>query len=172
MSANSPSSASGTEHARMLRDSVADFVKRGTDVKRVRRLRDTQPGFDREVWRQMAEFGWLGILVPEQYGGLGLGCAEMAIVAAGTASALTPEPLTAAAVLAAGAIAHGDNEPLKHELLESLAAGALILQEAGGLITDFAGELHFLESGDIVAANAAIHSRILEKVQASGLCRP
>ncbi|MEO5348762.1 MAG: inositol monophosphatase [Magnetococcus sp. YQC-3] len=52
-----------------------------------------------------------------------------------------------------------------------MAAGALILQEAGGLITDFAGELRFLESGDIVAANAAIHNRILEKVQASGLCR-
>ena len=110
----------------MLRDSVADFVKRGTDIKRVRRLRDTQPGFERPVWQQMAEFGWLGILVPEQYGGLGLGCAEMAIVAAGTGSALTPEPLTAAAVLAAGVIVRGDNETLKRELLESLVAGALI----------------------------------------------
>ncbi len=110
----------------MLRDSVADFAKRGTDIKRVRRLRDTQPGFERAVWRQMAEFGWLGILVPEQYGGLGLGCTEMAIVAAGTAGVLTPEPLTAAAVFAAGAIARGDNEALKRELLEALVAGSLI----------------------------------------------
>ena len=91
----------------MLRDSVADFAKRGTDIKRVRKLRDTTPGFERAVWQQMAEFGWLGILVPEQYGGLGLGCTEMAIVAAGTAGALTPEPLTAAAVLAGEAIARG-----------------------------------------------------------------
>jgi alkylation response protein AidB-like acyl-CoA dehydrogenase len=74
----------------------------------------------------MAEFGWLGILVPEAYGGLGLGCTEMAIVAAGTASALTPEPLTSAAVLAGGVIARSDNETLKRELLESLVAGALI----------------------------------------------
>jgi alkylation response protein AidB-like acyl-CoA dehydrogenase len=110
----------------MLRDSVADFVKRGTDIKRVRRLRDTRPGYERPVWQQMAEFGWLGILVPEQYGGLGLGCAEMAIVAAGTAGALTPEPLTAAAVLAGGAIARSDNETLKTELLEALVAGKLI----------------------------------------------
>jgi alkylation response protein AidB-like acyl-CoA dehydrogenase len=110
----------------MLRDSVTDFVKRGTDTKRVRRLRGTQPGFERSVWRQMAEFGWLGILVPEQYGGLGLGCTEMAIVAAGTASALTPEPLTAAAVFAGGAIARGDNDALKRELLEALVAGSLI----------------------------------------------
>lgn len=52
-----------------------------------------------------------------------------------------------------------------------IAAGVLILQEAGGLITDFAGETNFLASGNLVAANAAIHSRILAKVQASELCR-
>ncbi len=126
MSAHSPDRAFANDDVRMLRDSVIDFVKRGTDIKRVRRLRGTQPGFERAVWRQMAEFGWLGILVPEQYGGLGLGCTEMAIVAAGTASALTPEPLTAAAVLAGGAIARGDNEALKRELLEALVAGSLI----------------------------------------------
>jgi alkylation response protein AidB-like acyl-CoA dehydrogenase len=50
----------------------------------------------------------------------------MAIVAAGTAGALTPEPLTSAAVLAAGAIAHGDNETLKAQLLEQLVGGELI----------------------------------------------
>ena len=110
----------------MLRDSVADFVARGTDIKRVRRLRGTQPGFESSVWRQMAELGWLGILVPEEYGGMGLGCTEMAIVAAGTAGALIPEPLTSAAVLAAGAIARGDNETLKRELLGQLVAGELI----------------------------------------------
>ena len=141
LAADSQTSVSGNDHARMLRDSVADFVKRGTDIKRVRRLRDTQPGFERPVWQQMAEFGWLGILVPEEYGGLGLGCTEMAIVAAGTAGALTPEPLTAAAVLAAGAIARGDNETLKRELLESLVAGAMIpalaWQERPGMIAQF-----------------------------------
>src|SRR3954469_9686665 len=122
----------------MLRDSVADFVKRGTDLKRVRRLRETVPGFEKTVWRQMAEFGWLGILVPEQYGGLGLGCTEMAIVAAGTAGALTPEPLTAAAVLAARTIIGGDNEALKQELLASLVSGdtipALAWQERAGTL--------------------------------------
>lgn len=53
-----------------------------------------------------------------------------------------------------------------------IAAGVLILQEAGGLVTDFDGEHHFLISGDVVAANAAIHNRILGKIQASDLCRP
>ena len=56
----------------------------------------------------------------------GLGCTEMAIVAKGTASALTPEPLTAAAVLAAATIARSDNDRFKRELLEALVAGSLI----------------------------------------------
>jgi alkylation response protein AidB-like acyl-CoA dehydrogenase len=126
LSGESAHAAADSGHAALLRDSVADFVARGTDIARVRRLRGTRPGFERAVWQQMAGLGWLGILVPENYGGLGLGCTEMAIVAAGTARALVPEPLTAAAVLAAGAIERGDNANLKRELLTGLVAGKLI----------------------------------------------
>jgi myo-inositol-1(or 4)-monophosphatase len=53
-----------------------------------------------------------------------------------------------------------------------IAAGAMILLEAGGFVTDFAGENDYLRSGNVVAANAAIHARLLEKVHASALCRP
>ena len=52
-----------------------------------------------------------------------------------------------------------------------IAAGALILLEAGGLITDFEGNTQFLKSGDVIAANAAIHSRMLGKIQESELYR-
>ncbi|MBE0627026.1 MAG: acyl-CoA dehydrogenase family protein, partial [Burkholderiales bacterium] len=54
---------------RMLRDSAADFAS--LDAARVRRLRGTDPGFERSRWREMAEMGWLGILIPEEQGGLG-----------------------------------------------------------------------------------------------------
>ena len=84
----------------------------------------------------MAELGWLGILVPERYGGLGLGLAEMAIVAQGLARALAPEPLTACAVLATTRLARGENEALKERELPRLAAGealaALAWQEEAG----------------------------------------
>ncbi len=120
----------------MLRDSVADFVARGTDIARVRRLRDTPGEYDREVWNKMAELGWLGILVPEQYGGMGLGLGEAAIVAEGLGRALAPEPFSAAAVLAAEAVIGGDNEALKEDLLPKIVSGevlpALAWQERAG----------------------------------------
>jgi len=134
-----PNTAPGAaEHRRILADSVADFTARGTDIARVRRLRGTPQEYDRAVWKKMAELGWLGILVPEQYGGLGLGLSEMAIVARQLARALTPEPLTGAAVLAAGALVESDNETLKREQLPRLVAGdmlpALAWQEDAGAL--------------------------------------
>lgn len=130
--------APGTEHRRMLAESVADFATRGTDIARVRRLRGTPGEYDRAVWKNMAELGWLGILVPEQYGGLGLGLTEMAIVAKGLARALTPEPLAASAVLAATALIAGENETLKQEELPRLVSGemlpALAWQEDAGAL--------------------------------------
>jgi alkylation response protein AidB-like acyl-CoA dehydrogenase len=134
----------GTEHRRLLADSVDDFAARGTDIARVRRLRGSRDEYDRAVWKKMAELGWLGILVPEQHGGLGLGLTEMAIVAKGLARTLAPEPLTAAAVLAASVLAAAENEPLRREQLPRLAAGdmlpALAWQEApGALDTSAAG---------------------------------
>ena len=115
-----------TGHRTALRDSVADYVKRGTDLARARRLRGTPAEYDRAAWDKMAGLGWLGILVPEQYAGLGLGLAEAAIVAEGLAQALVPEPFTAVAVLAARALAEGDNDALKQELLPQVVSGKLI----------------------------------------------
>jgi len=115
-----------TEQRAMLQMSVADFVARGTDLARVRRLRGTSAEYERAVWKKMAGLGWLGILVPERYGGLGLGLAEMAIVARGLARALVPEPLTATAVLAATALSGAENEALKREQLPRLAAGDVL----------------------------------------------
>jgi alkylation response protein AidB-like acyl-CoA dehydrogenase len=130
----------------MLAESVADFVTRGTHLARVRKLRETPGEYDRALWRRMAELGWLGILIPERYGGLGLALSEMAIVAQGLARALVPEPLTAAAVLATTALVAGDNERLKREQLPRLVAGeilpALAWQEEAGVLDPGAIRAH------------------------------
>lgn len=115
-----------SEHAELLRQSVADFVARGTDIARVRALRRDPTEYDATVWRRMAELGWTGILVPETYGGSGLGLADAAIVAEGVGRALMPEPFTAAAVLAGGVLAAAQNEALKQSLLPAVVRGELV----------------------------------------------
>ena len=127
-----------TEHRRLLEGSVAGFAARGTDIARVRKLRGTAAEYDRTIWNQMAELGWLGILVPEEHGGLGLGLTEMAIVARGLARGLAPEPLTATAVLATTALVAAENVALKREQLPRLVAGQILpvlawQEEAGAL---------------------------------------
>jgi alkylation response protein AidB-like acyl-CoA dehydrogenase len=124
---------------RMLRDSAADFAT--LDAARVRRLRGTDPGFERSVWREMADMGWLGILVPEEHGGMGLNLRATLIIAEQLGRALYPEPYGASAVMATLALLHGDNAALKERLLPQLAAGEIIASlawqdERGGLDID------------------------------------
>ena len=123
-----------SEYAGPLRESVADFVARASDIARVRALRGTAHEYDRTVWRQMGELGWLGILVPERFGGMGLGLSEAAIIAEGLARGLAPEPFTAAAVLTMELLSKCDNEALQAELMPRATKGehvvALAWQEA------------------------------------------
>jgi len=118
--------AASSDHVGPLADSVTDFVRRRADVARARRLHAGGAECDRDFWRALADMGWLGIAVPERFGGMGLGLREATIVAEGLARALVPEPFTATAVLAVSLIEGGDSEPLKQELLPRIAAGSLV----------------------------------------------
>lgn len=89
-----------SESLRMIRDSAAGIAPRTGDFKRIRALRFTDPGFDRSVWREMCDMGWLGLLVPESHGGSGLGMQEFCALAEELGASLTPEPLISAAMAA------------------------------------------------------------------------
>ena len=114
------------EQLGMLRESALRFCAPEVHVPRSRGLRGTSPGFDKAIWRNMAGLGWFGMLVPEQYGGAGLGLTELAAVCEAAGRALLPEPLVAGVVLGAGAILHGDNETLKRALLPKVLDGTLL----------------------------------------------
>jgi alkylation response protein AidB-like acyl-CoA dehydrogenase len=86
------------EHLQMLKDSAAGIAPRKGDFKRIRALRFTEPGFDRDTWREMCNMGWLGLRIPEDDGGSGLGAREFCGLAEELGAALVPEPLIAAAM--------------------------------------------------------------------------
>ncbi|GGF15498.1 acyl-CoA dehydrogenase [Aliidongia dinghuensis] len=88
------------DNIRMLRDSAAAVVPRGSDLARIRALRFGMPGFDRDVWREIGEMGWIGLRLPEAAGGAGLGMAEFCALAEELGRGLVPEPLVTGAMAA------------------------------------------------------------------------
>jgi len=88
------------ENIRMLRDSAAAVAPRDGSLARIRALRFIEPGFDKAVWRQIGEMGWIGLRLPEAAGGAGLGMAEFVALAEEMGAGLVPEPLIAGAMAA------------------------------------------------------------------------
>jgi alkylation response protein AidB-like acyl-CoA dehydrogenase len=86
----------------MLRDSAGTFVRDTAPVSHLRALRDAndQTGFSRDLWKQFAEMGFTGILIPEADGGLELGQVEAGIVLEEIGRNLTPSPFLSTAVAA------------------------------------------------------------------------
>lgn len=117
------------EILRLLREAVSAFSA-SAGVERARGLRGTRPGLDETVWHQMAENGWLGILVPEEFGGLGLGFAEMGVVAEELARVLSPEPIVGSSVLSAILLRQVTESETKTRLLEGIAGGEAIVGTA------------------------------------------
>lgn len=130
--------AARNEQLDMLRSSALDFTAGHTDHKRLREHRQKLPGYDAALVAKMAGLGWFGILVPEEYGGLGLGFGEMAVVLQELGKGLLAEPLLSTVVLAGQTILHGSNEALKQDLLPRMVEGTLLpcvawQEQEGGL---------------------------------------
>lgn len=121
-----------TEEQGMLRDSVVKFCQKEMPLEKVREFADDPIGLPDAVWNQIAEQGWLGLLVPEEHGGIGLGVTEQAIVCEEMGRALLPGPYLST-VLAAYAISNAGTETTKDSWLEKIvsgeARGALALLE-------------------------------------------
>lgn len=90
----------------MLRDAAQQFVAEAAPVSHMRALRDANDatGFSRALWKQFAEMGFTGILIPERDGGLGLGHVEAGVVLEEIGRNLTPSPFLTTAVTAVAAL--------------------------------------------------------------------
>jgi alkylation response protein AidB-like acyl-CoA dehydrogenase len=112
----------------MLRDSARGLIGDKAPVSHLRQLRDAKDasGFSRELWKAFAEMGFSGLLVPEEFGGSGLGCVEAGIVMEEIGRTLMPSPFLATGVLAASALARGGSDAQKSRYLPGIADGSLL----------------------------------------------
>src|SRR6516225_11997081 len=114
-----------TEEQSMLRDSARGLIGDKAPVSHLRHLRDCKDatGFSRELWTTFAEMGFAGLLVPEEFGGSGLGCVEAGVVMEEIGRTLMPSPFLATAVLAASALSRGGSSAQQSEHLPKISAG-------------------------------------------------
>ena len=98
-----------------------------TTEAEVRRLMATDTGYDPAVWRRIAgELGWLGLAIPERFGGAGFGLAELAVVFEETGRALLPAPLFSTLALALTALLEAGDDAAAARYLPRIAAGELV----------------------------------------------
>lgn len=99
-----------SEDQKMLVDSVIAFVKKNSPVSRLRALREDSLGYSKDIWRQMAEFGWLSVSFPESVGGLGSGFMDTALILEQFGTALVPEPMMAFHIAGTAILKAGSDE--------------------------------------------------------------
>ena len=129
-----------TEEQELLRDEVRKFLDENCDMEEVRRLMDKPEGFSRDLWKQMAELGWLGIAIPEEHGGAGLGWVDLVVLLEETGRSLFPSPLISN-TLAATALTEAGSPEQRARWLPELAQGTQI------------GTLAILEASDSLEAD-------------------
>lgn len=114
-----------TEEQELLQNSVLRFFEGEMPRDRLRKIFEGDDGFDADLWRGFAELGVLATAVEEEYGGLGLGIVELALISEALGSSAAPGPFLGH-VLCAYGISKAGSQEQKERLLPLLASGELI----------------------------------------------
>lgn len=111
-----------SETQETLKKSAREFLNAECPIATVRKLIESEMAFDAGLWSKIAAQGWTGLLIPEEYGGYGMGMVEMAVVLEEMGYALLPGPFLST-MLAAAVIERGGTEAQKRKYLPEIASG-------------------------------------------------
>ena len=116
-----------SDDLKQLRDQARRFMTERCTPAVVRRSLDGQETYAADLWREIAEMGWIGAAIPEEFGGAGLGYEGLCVLAEEMGRAVAPVPFGSTAYLAAEAILTAGSDAQRHEYLPKLADGTLIV---------------------------------------------
>tara|TARA_Y100001933_G_scaffold212423_1_gene217525 strand:- start:1278 stop:2378 length:1101 start_codon:yes stop_codon:yes gene_type:complete len=114
-----------TEEQNLLRDQVRRFMEEACAIPKVRELMAREDGFDADLWKQAGELGWLGLIVPEDFGGLGLKWIDLTVVLEETGRGLSPLPVASQALSCAAILRCGSDDH-RRNWLPGLSSGEAI----------------------------------------------
>ncbi len=167
-----------TEEQAELLEVAARFCKEKSPIDKVRALLEDETGHDPATWNEMAELGWLGIAVPEEFGGVGLSLSEVVPVVEQMGRAMMAGPFIST-TLAAQAVLFGGRDDQKGELLPAFCSGtpaALALMEPHGdwdlthldCKAERDGDSLKLSGRKVLVADAAIAETLIVSVALDG----
>jgi alkylation response protein AidB-like acyl-CoA dehydrogenase len=116
-----------TELQEMLRTSAKDFLKTNCPKSLVREMAKDEKGYTSKLWQQMSEMGWMGLIVPEKFGGAGGSFIDLVILLEEMGRACLPGPFFSTVVLGGLSIIEAGSEEQKKKFLPKLAEGKLLL---------------------------------------------
>jgi alkylation response protein AidB-like acyl-CoA dehydrogenase len=133
-----------TEEQESLQSTAREFLANECPMALVREISESEPrGWRPSVWEKMAGLGWMGLLIPEEYGGAGLGFVDLALILEEMGRALLPSPFFGN-LQGTLAVLHAGSETQRKEILPAVAEGRKILTFA---ITEGAGTEEIEEIG-------------------------
>jgi len=118
-----------TETQEILKKMARDFLTTECPKTLVRKLEQSEEGYSPEVWKKMAELGWMGLIIPEEYGGMGYTFQDLIVLLEEIGRNILPGPLIAT-ITSTFLILEAGTEEQKKELLPKIAQGELILTTA------------------------------------------
>jgi len=118
-----------TEEQELLREQARGFLDDEAPLAALRKLRDANnaTGFSRDLWKEMAELGWAGILVEEKFGGADFGFVGAGVLAEEMGRTLSASPFLSTSILAATALRKFATAAHKEEHLPRISAGDLVM---------------------------------------------
>ncbi|HEY5237983.1 MAG TPA: acyl-CoA dehydrogenase family protein [Rhizomicrobium sp.] len=115
-----------SDDQKMLKEQAHKFLSEKCTTKVVRGAYDSGAGYDAALWKAIADLGWLGTAIPEEFGGLGLGYLELCVIAEELGRALAPVPFSSTVYQFAESILAAGSDEQKQRLLPKIASGELI----------------------------------------------
>jgi len=116
-----------TESQKMLKNSAREFLKQECPWTEIKKIDESQNGFSAELWKKVAEMGWLAMHMPEEYGGMGCSLTDLAVIYEEMGQALLPGVFFSSSVLCGLILASSATEKQKAELLPAIGCGDEIL---------------------------------------------
>jgi alkylation response protein AidB-like acyl-CoA dehydrogenase len=140
-----------TDEQEAIRSTARDFLASRFKSERMREIAGSEDGTDEAGWNEMAELGWAGLALPEEWGGQGLGIVDLAVLFEEMGFALAPSPLfsnTVVGLALAGGASDEQKERWLRPLADGTARGAQGLVDAGSTGTPGAYPMKGEADGD------------------------